>query len=143
MEGQINRWTRPIYKWTGQLVPFGSNEELNNKYRNLGGLPHGKGMLEENGGLIYVGNMEAGKRHDNKAWALMENISEEYPGAVGVVGRFYNDMIMGPCNMYPNPNDPSSKVSGIMEGGGRFYKPMYQGSGLFITQYCKIGTQHT
>lgn len=125
----------PIYKWTGeQLAPFGLNEELNNKYNNLGGLPHGKGKLEKNGGLIYFGNMEAGKRHDPKAWALMCNISEEYPGSVGVVGNFHTDWIMGPCNMYPNPNEQSSRVSGIMEGG-RFSKPIFPGSGLFITQY--------
>ena len=131
-----------MYKWTGNLAPFGLDKKLNDKYRNLEGLPNGKGKLEKNGELIYFGNMEAGKRHDTKAWALMKNISEEYPGSVGVVGNFHTDWIMGPCNMYSDPNDPTSRVSGIMEGG-RFYKSMYPGSGLFITQYGKIGTPHT
>jgi hypothetical protein len=103
-----------LYRWTADIVPYGDDTKFNNEFKNLRGLPNGDGMLYLDNKLIYAGNMKAGRKHDEIAWALVY-INNKY---VGLMGTFNNDDIVdGTCDMYPKPYDTSSKISGIISGG--------------------------
>ena len=119
----MQQQSEPQYTWTGNF-----NED---------GLPTGKGKLYKNENLIYVGNMTNGKRNDEKAWAYLFNISTKYPGWIGFVGTFANGHHYGPCNIYPEVNNPKSKIEGMMING-KFVEPAYPGSKMVFTEVVKL-----
>ena len=101
------------------------------------GIPIGKGELRLDGKIIYSGNIENGTFHDKKAWALMLNISDEFTGYVGFVGEFVRGLPYGPCNIYPEVNNPDSKIEGMMIAG-KFVRPAYEGSKMYFSEVKKI-----
>ena len=109
--------------WTGPV-----NEEGN---------PTGKGELRLDGKIIYSGNIENGTFHDKKAWALMGNISDEFTGYVGFVGEFVRGLPYGPCNIYPEVNNPDSKIEGMMIAG-KFVRPAFKGSKMYFADVNHI-----
>ena len=109
--------------WTGPV-----NEEGN---------PTGKGILRLNNTIIYSGNIENNEFHDKKAWALMCNISDEFPGYVGFVGEFVHGFPYGPCNIYTEVNNPDSKIEGMMIAG-KFVRPAFKGSKMYFADVNHI-----
>jgi hypothetical protein len=96
------------------------------------GDPTGKGILRIYNKIIYAGNIENGEPHDDKAWVLMLNISDEFTGYVGFVGEFVHGLPYGPCNIYPEVNNPDSKIEGMMIAG-KFVRPAYEGSKMHFS----------
>jgi hypothetical protein len=101
------------------------------------GFPEGKGILRRNGYMVYAGKMVGGIPNDEKAWTLMYDISDKYPGWVGFVGTFVNGHPYGPCNIYPNAKDEKSIVRGTMIEG-KFVEPAYTGSNMCFSEVVKL-----